>query len=186
MTKAIINGSMADMAKREGKPLATTWLNVACVVYCDTSGSMHSRDSRNGQSRYDVMISELEILQGKYQGKIAVIGFSNAAEWYPDGIPYFVAGGTNMVDPLEFGKMADNGKVKFVMISDGVPDDETGTLRVARTYSVPIDTIYVGPEDDREDGRKFLKKLASATGGRHQDDFNVDKLESKIAGLLNG
>lgn len=182
----VVSGSMADIAKRENMPLAETWLNCAIALLCDTSGSMYMTDSRNGQSRYDVMIEELQNIQKQYPGRVAVIGFSGHTEWYPNGIPYFEGGMTDLAGALQFIQPVDGTGCKITVISDGCPDSETAALAIAREFTTQIDTIYVGPENDSEGGRAFLRKLARATSGTHQDDFRVNQLGSRIAGLLNG
>jgi hypothetical protein len=183
MSNAIIKGSLGDVAKRENMPLAETWMGVNMAVVCDTSGSMHLSDSRDGQKRYDVMIHELEKIQNNYPGKVAVIGFSSGVEWYPNGVPYFEGNMTDMVKALQFIKPIDGLDIAITLISDGSPDDKEETLRVAKGFKTKINTIYVGPEDDR-DCRRFLEDLAQLTGGTYQSDFRVDQLENKIAGLL--
>jgi hypothetical protein len=184
MSNAIVKGSLGDVAKRENTSLADTWMGVDMVVLCDTSGTMNANDSHDGMSRYDAMIFELEKIQNNYPGKVAVIGFSSGVEWYPNGVPYFESRMTDMAKALEFIKPIDGLGIGITLISDGLPNDEHGTLRVARTFETKINTIFVGPEDG--DGIDFLKKLASMTGGQYQSDFRVDQLENKIAGLLNG
>jgi hypothetical protein len=185
MNNSIVKGSLGDIAKKQNTPLAETWMGVDMVCLCDTSGSMYREDSRDGKRRYDVMIRELEKIQNGYPGKVAVIGFSSNVEWYPNGVPYFEANMTDMEKALEFIKPIDGLGIAITLISDGVPDDEDATLRVARSFQTKINTIYVGPEHERE-GQIFLERLASLTGGTYQEDFRVSELENKIAGLLEG
>ena len=86
---------------------------------------------------------------------------------------------------LIFVKMIDDTGIGITVISDGQPDNERECMRIASTFKTHIDTIYVGPENE-DSGRKFLQRLAQATGGKHQDDFNVNQLASKVSTLLIG
>jgi Mg-chelatase subunit ChlD len=71
-----------------------------------------------------------------------------------------------MAGALKFAKIADVSGMRFVLISDGHPDDEQKALATARAYTNRIDTIFVGREDDSR-ARAFLLRLAQATGGQH-------------------
>lgn len=181
----IVKGSMLDEAKKTGQSLASTWMNCKRAVICDGSGSMFAQDSRGGRSRFDVLKDELIKVQGENPGAIAVISFSEYTEWNPDGMPMQYGGGTNLADALNFVKVIDDTGIGITIISDGEPDDPNRCINIAKTFKTHIDTIYVGPEDEHG-GRDFLKKLAQATGGKHQDDFKVNQLASKVGTLLIG
>ena len=174
---------MLDESQRTGQPLAATWLNCKLASNCYGSGSMNMADSRGGQTRFDVLENELIRLQEANPGQIAVISFSSFTAWQENGRPILSGGSTNMADALNFVKRIDGMNIAIVVISDGEPDDPKETLRIAKTFETHIDTIYVGPEHERE-GRDFLRKLSEATGGKHQDDFTVDKLADRITFLL--
>jgi hypothetical protein len=185
LSKHIVAGSMLDEAKKSGQSLASTWMNCKRAVICDGSGSMSMCDSRGGQSRFEVLKHELIKVQGENPGAIAVISFSEYPEWNPDGMPVQYGGGTRLAEALEFIRAIDDTNIGITVISDGEPDDENRCIRIAETFKTHIDTIYVGPEYE-QGGRKFLERLAKATGGKHQDDFNVNQLASKVGTLLIG
>ena len=126
---------------------------------------MSATDSRGGHSRYDIAIEELQKLQAHMPGRIAVISFSSTVMFCPAGTPTNLYGGTNLAGALDFAKVADVPGMRFVVISDGIPDDERAALAVARRYKNRIDTVYVGPEGDDEGGAAFLRKLSAASGG---------------------
>lgn len=183
MSNAIVVGSMAAIAKQQNKSLAETFASCDVVIMVDTSGSMNNTDSRGGKRRYDVACDELANLQAELPGKVAVISFSDTAEFCPSGVPRFISGGTNMADALRFCKVADVAGMKFVLISDGQPDSSVSALNIAKTYTNKIDTVFVGPERDQE-ARDFLKELALATGGQSATCARADHLSTGIKKML--
>lgn len=166
MTTALISGSLSAVARAEGKPLAQTFIGADCVVLVDTSGSMGMRDAIGGATRYDVACQELASLQASLPGKVAVLSFSgqNQVMFCPDGRPHNFGGGTDLAGALRFAKVADVAGIRFVVISDGEPDNEAAALSTARGYVNRIDVIYVGSELSPR-GRDFLAKLAAQSGG---------------------
>lgn len=77
------------------------------------------------------------------------------------------SGSTPMHAALEVANIEDARHV--VVISDGIPDDETATKNAAKELKkkgVKIDVFYVGPYP--HPGEKFLRGLASMTGGKFQ------------------
>ena len=183
MTQALVRGSLADIARQSGQSLATTFISCDVVVICDTSGSMGARDSRGGNSRYDQACYELATLQGSLPGKIGVITFSDAVMFCPNGTPLFLGGGTDLAAALKFAKVADvPGGMRFIVISDGQPDDPSGALSIARKYHNRIDTIYCGPENGH--GREFLDQLARASGGSHVTAEKARELATSVQKLL--
>jgi hypothetical protein len=182
MADQIVKGSSGYLAKENNKPLAETFLSCDIICLIDTSGSMHTCDSRNGKSRYQVACDELKNLQASLPGKIAVISFSSEVLFCPNGVPFDYGNGTRMDKALDFARIADVPDMRFILISDGDPDDERDTLDAARKFKNKIDTIYVGPENGS--GREFLRKLSNACGGQAVVDFKVNALETNIRALL--
>jgi hypothetical protein len=180
---SIIPGSLGAIAKQSGKTIAETFVNADVIVLVDVSGSMGDHDSRGGRSRYDVACEELQQLQQNLPGKIAVVGFSDYPEFCPSGIPFMQNGGTSMDKALSFVKIADVPGMRFILISDGEPSNESETLRIAATFQNKIDVIFVGPEE-RPYGRNFLHKLAAATGGQAITVDRAKELNAGIMGLL--
>ena len=163
--RAIVTGSIADVAQRSRQSLAQTFVGAECVILVDTSGSMGSADSRGGRTRYDVACEELAALQGAMPGKIAVLSFASNAMFCPDGTPFNQQGGTDLAGALQFARMADVPGIRFIVISDGEPDDAAAALAEAGRYKSRIDVIFVGPETSPA-GRNFLGQLARASGGQ--------------------
>lgn len=178
----VVAGSLDALAERSGQSLAESFLNAEIVILVDTSGSMGTDDSQNNQKRYDVACSELAKLQRDLPGKVAVIAFSDDPEFAPGGHPRYAGGGTNLSKALRFVQPAD-GTVRFVVISDGLPDNEGEALQVARTFTSRIDTVYVGPEHDRS-GAAFLERLARAAGGKAAAANRVLELAEKVKTLM--
>jgi len=73
--------------------------------------------------------------------------------------------------------------MQFILISDGQPDSPEKALAIARTYKNKINVIYVGPEDNPQ-GRDFLTRLASVTGGQTVTADRAKELQSGVLKLL--
>ncbi len=183
MNTQIVTGSIGAIATQKNQSLAETFVSCDVIILIDTSGSMDSRDARGGKSRYETACEELSQLQRNLPGKIAVFGFSSDTEFSPGGVPTFQQGGTNMTKALQTVKIADLPGMKFILISDGEPDEPTRTLEVAKTFQNHIDVIYVGPEE-RPTGRKFLQELAAATGGKSVTASCANQLAESARQLL--
>lgn len=183
MSNQIVAGSLRSIAQQTNKSLAETFLSCDVVIVVDTSGSMGATDSRGGKSRYDVACEELAGLQNSLPGKIAVISFSSDVLFCPSGVPTFLQGGTDLAKALNFVKVADVPEMRFVLISDGQPDDEQAAMVAARKFSNRIDVIYVGPED-RSTGRQFLERLSKATGGKSIVADRAKELGASVTKLL--
>ena len=185
MSTKLVPGSLGAIAAQSGQSLAESFLSATAVIIVDVSGSMAQNDSRGGRTRYEVALEELEKLQKEMPGKIAVIAFSDMPHFVPGGAPIMDGGGTDLAKALEFAKVADVPGMRFVVVSDGCPDDEDKALRVARTYQNRIDTIFVGAEGDH-DAQAFLKRLASVGRGQHVTAAQVKELAKETQLLLNG
>lgn len=180
---AIVQGSMSAIAQQSGKSIAETFINASAIIIVDTSGSMHQCDSRGGKSRYDVACAELKHLQGSLPGKLALLSFADDVQFCPSGIPFDFGGGTDLAKALKFAKVADlSSGMRFIVISDGEPNDESEALKVAKTYRNRIDTIFVGPEGGM--GQTFLNQLAKASGGQHVTADRVKELAQETKKLL--
>lgn len=183
MNTSIVAGSLSAIATQTGRTIAETFLNADVIVIVDTSGSMDTKDSRGGKTRYTVACEELKNLQASLPGKIAVINFSSDVRFEPGGYPLLMSGGTNLEKALKFVKIADIPGMKFILISDGQPDDPEGALRVAKTFQCHIDVIYVGDEK-YPTGRAFLEQLAAATGGQTVTADKAKELQPAVMQLL--
>jgi len=165
MNNQVVVGSLGDIAIRSGISLAETFVNAECIVIVDLSGSMESADSRDGMQRYKVAFQDLRSLQRDLPGKLAVIGFADSAQFFPGGQPVMGLCGTttNLAGALDFARLGDAPGIRFIIISDGQPNDQEKTLLAAKKFKGRIDVIYVGPEGGM--GRRFLERLAKANGG---------------------
>jgi len=182
MNTQIIQGSIGAVAQQQGKSIAESFVNADCIIIVDTSSSMGQHDSRGGNSRYEVACEELKNLQASLPGKLALLSFSDDVIFCPNGIPFNYEGMTDLSKALKFAKMGDVSGMRFIVISDGEPNDEQSALDVAKTYKARIDTIYVGPENG--DGQKFLQRLAKVSGGQGVTSAQVKELESTVKHLL--
>jgi Mg-chelatase subunit ChlD len=135
-------------------------------------------------SRYDQACLELAKLQGDLPGKIGVISFSDKVMFCPNGTPFNFRGTTDLAGALKFAKVADvPGGMRFIVISDGMPDSPNEALKVAHTFANRIDVIYCGPESNPE-GRDFLQRLAKASGGQTITADKAKELASSVQRLL--
>ena len=178
-----VAGSLADVARNAHTSLAESFLSADCICIVDVSSSMNDHDGRDGMSRYEVACDELAALQQTLPGKIAVLAFSEKTVFCPNGVPIQMGGGTDLAGALTFAKVADVADMRFIVISDGEPDDQSAALRVAKTYTQRIDVIYVGSEVSPR-GRDFLTRLAKASGGQAVTADRVTALSDKVQLLL--
>lgn len=184
MNNGLVKGSIGAIAKQTDQSIAQTFLSCDVVVLVDTSGSMDNHDSVGGVSRYTQACNELASLQASMPGKIGVIAFSHNVMFCPNGVPYDFGGSTDLKGALKFAKVADvPGAMRFIVISDGQPDDPEGALKVAKTYQNKIDVIYCGPESYPV-GREFLERLAKASGGQTITADKAKALASSVQKLL--
>lgn len=183
MNTQLIQGSIGAIAQQSGKSIAESFINADCIIIVDTSSSMSAHDSRGGKSRYEVACEELKTLQTNLPGKLALLSFSDDVIFCPNGIPFNYEGMTDLARALKFAKMGDLASgMRFIVISDGEPNDEQDALKVAKTYRNRIDTIFVGPEGSS--GADFLKKLAHASGGQTVTADRVKELAANVQKLL--
>jgi Mg-chelatase subunit ChlD len=181
---AIVAGSLSQLAGNKNMSLAESFMSAEVIIVCDTSGSMGTHDSRGGKSRYDVACEELAALQGSMPGKIAVISFASEVTFCPNGVPFNYGSGTDLAGALTFVKAADMiPGMKFILVSDGEPDDQASALRVASQFKNKIDVIFVGNEKSPT-GRAFLEKLAKTTGGQTVTAEAAKTLAAQVQVLL--
>lgn len=178
----VVPGSLQNISQQKGISLAESFLDVDVLLIVDMSGSMGQHDAPGRISRYQAAEQELARLQNELPGKIGVVAFSSWPVFCPNGVPPRLDGGTDMKAALDFVKVADDTGIKFILISDGEPNDERETLKVAKTFKTKIDTVFIGPE--LSPGKEFLKKLAAATGGKQVDSKEVGMLAKPVMGLL--
>lgn len=184
MTTAIVPGSLSAVANHESIGIAEAFLSADAIVLVDVSGSMGEPDSRGGRRRYDVAVDELRKLQEHMPGRIAVVAFSTDCVFVPGGVPPLLNHGTDLAAALRFVQPAD-GCVRFVVISDGQPNDEREALRIAKSFQSRIDTIFVGPEYDAA-ARRFLQDLANARRGTFATADRAAELATTIETFMLG
>lgn len=162
----IAPGSITHYAQQRNQSFALAWLAVQAVVLFDRSASMDEADAPNGQTRYQLAISELANLQARCPGEIAIVQFCDSVSLIPGGVPDAPAGTTDLAAALRYVKARnmDTG-TRIIVISDGEPNCERAALEMAGAFHTRIDVIYCGPAS-RPDGREFLNRLALASGGQ--------------------
>jgi Mg-chelatase subunit ChlD len=181
--RALVIGSLGHVAKREGLSIAESFLNCDVLLLVDMSGSMSAKDAPGGVSRFDAAETELRRLQESLPGKVAVVAFSDDVQFCPSGVPPRLAEGTNLARALHFVRAVD-GLARIIVISDGRPNDEAKALAEARQFKSRIDTVYIGPDDDRDGGHAFLKSLAMRTGGEATASHAPGLLAESVQRLL--
>lgn len=183
MNTALIPGSLAAVARHDNMSLAESFMSVDVLLLVDTSGSMAATDASGNRSRYQAACDELARLQNDLPGKVGVVSFSDGTVFCPSGVPAAQMGGTDMAGALRFAKQADDTGIRIVLISDGHPDDADETLKVAKTFTSHIDTIYIGPEG-LDSGRLFLQRLADCMGGQNVKADGIALFAEPVKQLL--
>lgn len=171
---ALVPGSLQAIAARDGMSLAESFISADAIILVDVSGSMAG-------TAYDQACAELRKLQADLPGKVAVIAFSDRPEFAPAGTPRYIGSGTDLARALGFVHVADGCGIRFIVISDGYPNDAEAALRQAKKFQSRIDTVFIGPEGDS--GADFLRKLAAASGGQYSKN-RVDQVAERAKTLL--
>src|SRR5690606_37127490 len=130
---------------------------------------------------YEQACDELRKLQADLPGKVAVIAFSDEPEFAPSGKPRLIGGSTDLARALQFVYIADGCGIRFIVISDGYPDDATAALRQAKQFESRIDCVYIGGPGG--DGAQFLRQLAAASGGQYSKN-TVKEIAARTKTLL--
>lgn len=173
-TTALVPGSLQAIAQRDGQSLAESFLGADAIILVDVSGSMSG-------SPYEQACAELKKLQAQLPGKVAVIAFSDRPEFAPAGVPRYIGSGTDLARALGFVHVADGCDMRFIVISDGYPNDADAALRQAKKFRDRIDVVYIGPEGGS--GEAFLRQLAQASGGQYSTN-QIHQLAERVGQLL--
>lgn len=176
-------GSLAESQKQRGLSFAEAFMHVEAIICCDISGSMDQRDvaAEGGPcSRWEEANRQLQRLQARFPGRLAVVAFSDTAEFCPDGTLPSVRGGTNLLGALQFISPAAACNIRFIVCSDGEPDSVSETLDYARSLKTRIDTVHIGSSVR---GKQFMEELARCSMGQAIDE-SVLELESVVTKLL--
>ena len=185
-SRALVPGSVQDVATKRGRDLAAVISEADHVVVCDCSASMADRDAPGGRSRHQAMVDELRALQAKHPGQVLVIAFNSEARLMPGGDPLPPYGTTDLARALRLARELDQEGRAFYVISDGLPDSEREALEVARRFRNPIHAIWVGPEAGYEAaiGRRFMDELARAGGGQAGEAFLLEGMSQQVERLM--
>ena len=182
-TELTVKGSLSQTQGTKNMSFSEVFLNVEAIILADVSASMSTCDvpTEGGtRSRHEEANHQLRLIQRRFPGRIAVVAFSSKAEFCPDGQLPRVDSNTDMLAALHFVAPADGCGIKYIVVSDGCPDDEVSTLAFARNMQNSIDTIFIGSD---QSGRTFMQQLANATKGRSVEG-SVDLLEESVTLLL--
>lgn len=169
MKTEITKGSIADLMNNENVSLAESFMACECIVLFDVSGSMNNMDGYS-ESRFERGIKELRSIQAEMPGKYAIIQFADRVDFMPGGVPAMgmSGSGTDLTSALKYAKIADEiPDMRFVVISDGEPNNNTTALKLASGYKNRIDTIFIGEEHNTwsAHARDFMRQLAQMSGG---------------------
>lgn len=178
-----VRGSLQESQKNKKVTFAEAFLTVDAICIVDISGSMSTMDvvTEGGKcSRWEEANRQLAHLQARYPGKLAIVAFSDNAEFCPSGVLPGIQGGTNLYGALEFVQPADGSGIKFIVVSDGEPDREDTVLGLAQRMESKIDTIFIGTSAR---GRDFMERLSQATKGKSIVK-GIELLEESVVLLL--
>lgn len=186
-------GSLAEIAggiTANPHKMAMALKNADLLVLVDCSSSMSQRDAgpNADQVRHDAAQECLDILQNEFPGRIAVGAFNSESHGLiHTGVLPKPAGSTPLSLALDFffPKVKAMG-MKFVVISDGEPDDPAKCISIGKREAYPTYCIFVGDRNDPARGQDFLRRLSEVTGGTfdHVTLDNIKLLTQKIAGYL--
>jgi len=183
----IVKGSVLHVAKSSGQKLAEALSSAEIIVLFDSSMSMSARD-RNvegyAKSRYERACDELVNVQSNAPGKVAIVSFSNSAEWCLGGIPKFLNESTDLAGAFRFVRGVDAPGRKFLVISDGEPNDKNAALEIASTFQGEINCIYVGPNGGS--GQDFLNSLSGLHGGTFVVNQFAEALGKSMLLMIEG
>lgn len=162
LASSLSTKSLSDIAKRKKAERA----GKAVFLLLDCSGSMgeYCEPSRPKITALRELVSSLRE-QGLTFTQVVFPGHGWGAE-ITTNIPN-PDGGTPLHAALDVANVEDARHI--VLISDGMPDNEqnvTDLAQVIKKKGVKIDVFYVGPYP--HPGEKFLRSLASMTGGQMQ------------------
>jgi len=148
----------------------------AVVICCDVSGSMAGQ-------KIIRLRQELQRLWPEIKARLICFGFT--ARWVeggPNALPE-PSGSTDMRGALELAGTVWPSEV--IVISDGRPDDQEGTLEVARMLPGTISVLFVGADEDQH-GAAFMRRLAAVGGGTmvHKDLARNMAIGGDLRGLL--
>lgn len=150
------------------------------ILLVDVSGSMNE-PARSGRRRIVELRTVVAELRETHPVPVAAFGLSgDVTVKLVDSIPD-PDGFTPLHDAIDFAKAS--GATHIVVVSDGRPDSMSLAKEAGRKFGGPIDTFYVGGDDE---GAAFMKGLAELTGGSSNvtDLGETRFLVSKIRGLL--
>jgi hypothetical protein len=183
MNQLQVKGSLTETQRQRNLSFAEVFVTVEAVVVCDISGSMSTQDvnCEDGfKTRFEETNRQLKKLQSRMPGKLAVVEFSDDAVFCPDGQLTGVKGGTDLLGALQFVSPAAGCGIKFIIVSDGLPDSPEDTLRYAGQLHEQLNCIHIG-KDDR--GKTFMDRLAKVSGGQSLES-EVQLLSDNIQKLL--
>lgn len=149
---------------KAGKTMRTSAADPALLsdvlLLLDVSGSMNER-TKDFSTKLDNLKDAIS--DPSYQNCKKVAFTDHAYEVSNQGVAnLYPMGGTNLGGALSY--CASFNPKSILLVSDGMPDSEAEAIREAKRLGVPINVIYIGPENSR--GAEFLKKLSNMTSGK--------------------
>lgn len=178
--KGLAKGSIKDIAERKGISMESAMAEAEVIVIVDISGSMNDYDG-GSKSRWERAKDELERLQAQYEGKVALMSFSDNPRWNFDGMLPYPEGCTALDRALDMAAPF-SGVYQLILITDGQPNSREAALNSAKKLRSAMHVIYIGADGDSH-AKQFLNSLADATGGQFLKTA-PELLSGGIKGLL--
>ena len=184
---SVIKGSIQDVADTRNISISQATMNATRLIALDVSGSMEEPINGTGKRKIDAAYDALVELQTEETpGNSLVYGFSSDVQFAATGFPVFDYGATAMYKMLEKMYEYDDTGMSFVLISDGQPTDASPLkiLSLAMEFVTPIQTVFIGTEEDIE-GVRLMRRISETTGGKHIKS-DVKQLKQSIKLLTSG
>lgn len=146
-------------------------------LLCDASGSMSTLDAIGMDglpcTRWEALLQAWRRLAPECKGRLAAYTFSDVVMPVKGSASgevvdlQYAGGGTRMTAAFKSAMAHKHPRLRGMLISDGYSTDGDPTGQ-ALLLGCKVDTVFVGSIGD-EKGRRQLRKIAAATGGRFRD-----------------
>jgi len=173
----LAEGSVFDTSNSQGVKPEDVLANCDVIVMLDISGSMDAFVYGANKNRWEAAVDQLRLIQRTFPGRVALIQFGGMVTGFRfNGIPDRPTGSTPMHEAMAIAHDFDNQGKQFYLISDGQPDRVEIVHQWAKAFVSPINTIFIGDDNDIS-GIRLLGEVSRFSGGEASG-----KLEPQMLG----